>query len=229
MLVLEGRDAHADAHDFRGAGIGDFDVFDFEREGRRPDGTPIKVAFSLAFASDPAAPDIGFFTCQHRFPENFWNPAFQIHFNTASGIAGVVMVAAKPSTTTGFLTAFTGVDEVAASTSGLGVTTPRGEIQVMEPASFERSSAEVPPTGARRPACGAAHRRSRIGRWQIPRYATPVSPPRIQGKLIAAPNPPWDNLGIRATDVALVSGSGLLPFWHDPFPNRDPTYSGPCT
>ena len=37
--------------EFRGAGIGDFDVFDFEREGRRPDGTPIKVAFSLAFAA----------------------------------------------------------------------------------------------------------------------------------------------------------------------------------
>ena len=50
MLVLEGHDAQADARAFREAGIGDFDVFDFEREGRRPDGTPIKVAFSLAFA-----------------------------------------------------------------------------------------------------------------------------------------------------------------------------------
>ena len=50
MLVLEGHDAQADARAFREAGIGDFDVFDFEREGRRPDGAPIKVAFSLAFA-----------------------------------------------------------------------------------------------------------------------------------------------------------------------------------
>ena len=33
----------------------------------------------------PAAPDTGFFTCQHRYPENFWNPAFQHHPNTASG------------------------------------------------------------------------------------------------------------------------------------------------
>ena len=71
MLVLEGHDPQGDAQAFREAGIGDFDLFDFEREGRRPDGTPIKVAFSLAFASDPAAPDVGFFTCQHRFPENF--------------------------------------------------------------------------------------------------------------------------------------------------------------
>ena len=29
---------------------------DFEREGKRPDGTAMKVAFSLAFARDPAAP-----------------------------------------------------------------------------------------------------------------------------------------------------------------------------
>ena len=55
MLVLEGRDAQADAQAFRGAGIGDFDVFDFEREGKRPDGTPIKVAFSLAFAQRSTA------------------------------------------------------------------------------------------------------------------------------------------------------------------------------
>jgi hypothetical protein len=145
MLVLAGGNAPADARAFREAGIGDFDVFDFEREGKRPDGAPIKVAFSLAFASDPAAPDIGFFTCQHRFPENFWNPEFQIHFNTAVSVAGVVLVAKKPSDHYRFLTAFTGVDEVAASASGLGVTTPRGEIQVMDPASFERNFGEKPP------------------------------------------------------------------------------------
>jgi hypothetical protein len=145
MLVLEGHDAHADAQAFRETRIGDFDVFDFEREGRRPDGTPIKVAFSLAFASDPAAPDIGFFTCQHRFPENFWNPEFQVHFNTATRVAGVVLVANKPSDHYRFLTAFTGAGEVAASTSGLGVMTPRGEIQVIDPASFERNFGEKPP------------------------------------------------------------------------------------
>ena len=40
MLVLEGKGAPADAAAFRAAGIGDFDVFDFEREGRRPEGLP---------------------------------------------------------------------------------------------------------------------------------------------------------------------------------------------
>ena len=145
MLVLEGRDAAADAHAFRAAGIGDFDPFDFEREARRPDGSPLKVAFSLAFASDPSAPRIGFFTCHHRFPENFWNRAFQQHDNTAAGIAGVVIAAAKPSNHHRFLMAFAGQRDVIASTGGLSVATPRGEIQVMEQAAFESEFGEAPP------------------------------------------------------------------------------------
>jgi hypothetical protein len=144
MLVLESGDARADAQDFYRAGIGDFEMFDFEREARRPNGTPIKVAFSLAFARDPRAPEIGFFTCQHRFPENFWNPAFQIHPNTANGMAGVVMVAAAPSDHRAFLSAFTG-NETDATTADLAVTTPRGEIQVMQPGAFERRFGEPPP------------------------------------------------------------------------------------
>lgn len=145
MLALESRDARADAEAFRTSGIGDFDVFDFERDGRRPDGKPIKVAFSLAFASDRDAPDVGFFACQQRFPENFWDAKFQAHFNAVSQVAGVVLVANKPSDHYRFLTAFAEVDEVAASTNGLTVTTPRGEMQVFDPASFERQFGEKPP------------------------------------------------------------------------------------
>ena len=97
MLVLEGKGAAADAEAFRAAGIGDFDVFDFEREGKRPDGSTVKVAFSLAFAADTKAPDTGFFTCQQHYPENFWNPAFQKHANGVTGVAGVVFVAENPA------------------------------------------------------------------------------------------------------------------------------------
>ena len=58
-------------------------VMRFEREGRRPDGAAVKVAFSLAFADDKSAPDIHFAACQQHYPENFWNPAFQRHANSA--------------------------------------------------------------------------------------------------------------------------------------------------
>ncbi len=73
MLVLKGQGA-PDAEEFRAKGIGDFDLYKFEREGKRPDGTPVKVAFSLAFARDAAAPDSGFFTCQHHYPGKFLEP-----------------------------------------------------------------------------------------------------------------------------------------------------------
>jgi hypothetical protein len=54
------------------------------------------------------------------------------------------MVAAKPSDHYRFLSDFTGADEVFASGSGLAVKTPRGEIQAMHPAAFERQFGEAP-------------------------------------------------------------------------------------
>ena len=88
LLLLESDDAAADAAAFKSAGIAASEVMKFEREGKRPDGAPVKVAFSLAFARDAGAPAIGFAVCQQHFPENFWNPAFQQHANTASGDRG---------------------------------------------------------------------------------------------------------------------------------------------
>jgi hypothetical protein len=136
MLVLEGKGAAADADAFRAAQIGDFDVFDFERQGKRPDGTTVKVAFSLAFAQDTRAPDTGFFTCQQHFPENFWNPAYQQHRNGVSGVAGVVLVADNPADHHVFLKAFSGVSDLQSTSSGITLETPRGEIQVMDPSAY---------------------------------------------------------------------------------------------
>jgi catechol 2,3-dioxygenase-like lactoylglutathione lyase family enzyme len=148
MLVLQSKDAAVDAAAFKTSGIGDFDVFDFEREGKRPDGSSVKVAFSLAFATDPEA-DAGFFACQHHYPENFWNPAFQVHANSVAGIAGAVFVADNPTDHHIFLSAFTGVRDLQATSSGITLATPRGEIQVMDPAAFRLHYAVEPPSIAR--------------------------------------------------------------------------------
>jgi hypothetical protein len=148
MLVLEGKGA-PDADTFRAAGIGDFDVFDFGREAKRPDGSTVKVAFSLAFAADARAPDTGFFTCQQHFPENFWNPAFQAHANTVSGVAGVVLAAENPADHHIFLKAFAGVTDLRSNSSGITIETPRGEIQVMDPTAFRLHFAVEPPDVSR--------------------------------------------------------------------------------
>jgi hypothetical protein len=149
MLVLEGKGAAADADAFRAAGIGDFDVFDFAREGKRPDGETVRVAFSLAFATDAGAPDTGFFTCQQHYPENFWNPAFQSHPNTVSGVAGVVFIAENPADHHVFFKAFAGVSDLTSTSSGITIETPRGEIQIVDPAAFRQHYGTEPPDVSR--------------------------------------------------------------------------------
>jgi catechol 2,3-dioxygenase-like lactoylglutathione lyase family enzyme len=149
MLAVEGRDARADAASFRTAGIGDFEVFDFEREASRPDGSPVRVGFSLAYARDPRASDAAFFVSQQHYPENFWNPAFQDHPNTARTVAAVVLIAENPSDHHVFLSALTSEREMLATSSGVSLRTPRGEIQVMEASAYRSHFGFEPPDVAR--------------------------------------------------------------------------------
>jgi catechol 2,3-dioxygenase-like lactoylglutathione lyase family enzyme len=138
LLILESRDAGADAAAFHAAKIAGSEVMRFEREGKQPDGSAVKVGFSLAFAEDKAAPDIRFATCQQHFPENFWNPAFQKHANGVAAIAGVVAVAEQPSLHRDFLLAFTGAQTARDTGDGLTIDLPRGAIELTTPAAFER-------------------------------------------------------------------------------------------
>jgi hypothetical protein len=136
MLVLESQDAEADAALFEAAGIGGFDKVSFTRLGKRPDGSTVHVAFSLAFARDRLAPECGFFVCQQHYPENFWNPAFQQHPNGAAGIAGVLMIAENPSAHAEFLYHFTGEHDLVSNSAGIAVETERGTIDVMTSAAL---------------------------------------------------------------------------------------------
>ncbi len=106
MLVMRSHDAEADRRRFKADGIGDFARFDFARKARRPDGSEVDVAFSLAFAAGAALPEAGFFVCQQRFPENFWSRAAQVHPNGAKGVVGVTIAHEAPSEVGGFLGAF---------------------------------------------------------------------------------------------------------------------------
>jgi hypothetical protein len=137
LLILESHDAKADEGVFEAASLAASGAMRFEREGRRPDGMPVRVAFSLVFARDPLAPDVGLAVCQQHYPENFWNAAFRNHANGASDVAGVVMVAANPADHQVALSAFAGVQEVQSASGRISIATPRGDIAVMTPAAFE--------------------------------------------------------------------------------------------
>jgi catechol 2,3-dioxygenase-like lactoylglutathione lyase family enzyme len=131
MLVLESQDAKTDAHLFAEAGIGDFEPFFFERRGRRPDGSEVQVGFTLAFALDEAASDVGFFVCEQHHPENFWNPVFQIHPNGATALGAVVLASPDPARHERFLTVLTGADRTTATGEDRSFQLARGRIDVM--------------------------------------------------------------------------------------------------
>lgn len=137
LLIVESRDAKTDETALSAAGVLAAPAMRFERDAKRPDGTAVKVGFSLVFAQDKGAPDIHFATCQQHYPENFWNPAFQKHANSASGIAGVVAVAGQPEEHREFFEVFSGA-RAANIDGGFAIATPRGSIEVLSPAGFVR-------------------------------------------------------------------------------------------
>jgi len=136
MLILESRDAAGDAQQFQRTDISASPVLHFERDGQRPDGSRVKVGFSLAFAADRGAPEIGFATCQQHFPENFWNPNYQQHPNGARSVSNITIVAADPAAHQAMLLAFTGAAEAKSEDDGYDIPLSRGSISVMTPRGF---------------------------------------------------------------------------------------------
>jgi len=149
LLILESQSAQEDEAAFRASGIAASEVMRFEREGKRPDGTSVKVGFSLAFAEDMAAPDIHFCICQQHFPENFWNPAFQQHANGVQGVAGIVAVTDEPERHRGFMLAYTGAATTRDDDGGFAIDLPRGDIVIMTPAGFAARFGQPAPDTAR--------------------------------------------------------------------------------
>lgn len=131
MLVLEGSDPVQEKTAFDTDGSGGFEIFDFARQARRPDGQEVEVGFRLAFARDPGSPDIGAFTSTQLNPENFWSPDLQRHSNQATGVAGVVLVADAPAEHQAFLETLTGCEVQRALDAWYVAQTPRGSIDVM--------------------------------------------------------------------------------------------------
>lgn len=145
MLILESGDASGDERDFVRKGIAASSAMRFEREGKRPDGSAVTVAFSLAFARDPHAPEIGLAVCEQHYPKNFWNPDFQRHANRATGVLGIVMVAVEPAEHARVMEAFAGSRAKASSATEFTIATPRGDITLMTPSIFqERYGVEAP-------------------------------------------------------------------------------------
>jgi catechol 2,3-dioxygenase-like lactoylglutathione lyase family enzyme len=145
FLVLQSSDPKAEKAAFDQAGFGGFAVMDFARKGKQPDGTETEVAFSLAFARDPASPHAGFFTCLQKTPERIWFAELQRHRNGAKAVSAAVLVADNPTDHHIFLEAFTGARDIHATSLGLRIETPRGEILIYDPRAFIDAFGSAPP------------------------------------------------------------------------------------
>ena len=188
MLVGKSFDARKDAASFEASGISGFDVFDFSREGKRPDGSKVEVAFSLAFARDPSSPNLGFFVCQQHHPENFWNPDFQRHANGASKIPGVVMVADNPTDHHIFLKAFTGVSDLHSSSLGITARTENGDIEIISPIAFRDQFGVAPEVSGEGMTLNAIRFAvPDIGRTEATLVSGGIAPQRHVGRLVVPP------------------------------------------
>ena len=135
-MVVEGHDPAAEKAALDAGGFGGFDLLNFSRKGKRADGSDTEVGFSIAFGRDPASPHAGFFTCKQIHPQNFWSRELQRHDNGAQRIAACALVAENPTDHHIFLEALVGVRDVRATSLGLTVATPRGDVLALDPRSF---------------------------------------------------------------------------------------------
>lgn len=138
MLVLSSLDARRDAESFAQAGIARSEALTFTRIGENALGAPVNVGFTLAFAADPLSPETGFAICQHLTPDAFWSRAKQVHANGAVRVLGAVLVADNPTDHHIFLSSFSGVRDIHATSAGIDVKTPRGDIHILSPVAFSR-------------------------------------------------------------------------------------------
>lgn len=147
-LVLASSDAQADKAAFDKAGFGGFPVFDFGRMGKRPDGTEVELAFSLAFLRETQSPDVMTFVAHHKRPENFWFRELQTHANGVTRISAAVFTANSPTDHQYFLQAWTGIRAPRSTSLGVVAETKRGSVQITEARPFEDAFGMVLPAGS---------------------------------------------------------------------------------
>lgn len=188
FLVLQSRDPAAEKAAFDKAGFGGFPVMDFSRKALRPNGKETEVSFSLAFARDPKSLHTGFFTCLHRTPKEIWFRELQRHKNGAKGIAAAVFVAENPTDHHIFFEAFTGARDIRATSLGLTIETPQGEILIYDRRAFlDAFGAEAPKDAGLRFA-GFILRVSNLGQTQKLLKSNGLKTRDMHGRLVTGPD-----------------------------------------
>src|SRR5262245_52534882 len=126
MMVLDTLDARADIQAWQAAGLQTYEPYDFSRMAKMPDGSDVKVGFSLAFVSHPSAPWLGLFACQHYKPEYYEQRQYLMHSNQASAVREIWIVGGTAQDLTHFISIVTGVAATPAGTDRTAFQTRTG-------------------------------------------------------------------------------------------------------
>jgi hypothetical protein len=137
MLVLDTKDARADIASWRQAGLQVYAPFDWSRMGTKHNGERVKLEFSLAFVTHPAAPWLRLFACQFHRPEFLTQSEYQNHANTASTVQDVWITGETAPDLADFVSKVTGASSVREDRDRTVLQTPTGAIVLARPQAFE--------------------------------------------------------------------------------------------
>ncbi len=144
MMVLDTPNARTDIEAWHAAGLQIYEPFDFSRMAKMPDGTDVKVGFSLAFVSHPSAPWLGVFACQHYRPEYYAQPQYLKHPNSASTVQDVWIVGETAMGLASYIHTVTGANSFSKGQDAIVFQTRTGEIVLAHPRTFETAFGVTP-------------------------------------------------------------------------------------
>jgi catechol 2,3-dioxygenase-like lactoylglutathione lyase family enzyme len=136
MLVVESADAAAEARRHAARGLPARPPFHFGRDARLPDGSTARVAFTLAFATDPALPEAPAFACQQHAPRLFWKPEFQRHANGATAVTEIVLRTPELAAPLDFFARVLDVQPRRRDVGHAVFETARGTVTLRRPSAF---------------------------------------------------------------------------------------------
>jgi Glyoxalase-like domain len=145
MMVLRTFDPPAESARWRSAGLDTYEPFEFSRMARWPDGSERRIGFSLAFVSNPAAPWLGVFACQHHAPEYFAQAAYQQHANGALALRDVWITGEGSPDLVDYMRKVTGSDQVTEARDSVAIRTGDQIIVLAGPLAFEAAFGLSPP------------------------------------------------------------------------------------
>jgi Glyoxalase-like domain len=184
MLVLDTADARADIEAWWEAGLQTYAPFNFSRAATMADGQEVTVSFSLAFVSQPAAPWLGLFACQHHRPDYFAQPRYLQHANGATAVEDVWIVGETAPDLAGFMRTVTGAKASSEDPCVTTLQTRIGSIVLARPQAFETAFGSAAP----HPQDGPQLAAFTVGcQKQSPLFGPLADLPKIGNRYVLAP------------------------------------------